>query len=143
MGSLGLICLIASLVLSMNTATADGGRALYGIARDDMTIKQLYSLNRFRVPGLAMTLDMVINILFVWFVGNIFGILAASNLGYVLAHFFALTAFILLRKDRPGWPRPIRLPNYWVPIAGVLAAICLVFTVVGFGWFQVAAGGYG
>ena len=25
----------------MNTATADGGRALYGIARDGMTIKQL------------------------------------------------------------------------------------------------------
>ena len=136
-----VICL--SFLVSMNTATADGGRALYGIARDDMTIKQLYSLNRWRVPGLAMTLDMIINILFVWFVGNIFGILAASNLGYVLAHFFALTAFILLRKDRPAWPRPIRLAKYWVPIAGALAAICLVLTVVGFGWFQIAAGGYG
>ncbi|MGH3043066.1 MAG: APC family permease, partial [Gaiellaceae bacterium] len=136
-----VICL--SFLVSMNTATADGGRALYGIARDDMTIRQLYSLNRFGVPGLAMTLDMIINILFVWFVGNIFGILAASNLGYVLAHFFALTAFILLRKDRPGWPRPIRLANYWVPIAAVLAAICALLTVVGFGWFQIAAGGYG
>ena len=35
----------------MNTATADGGRALYGIARDDMTIKWLYHLNRFHVPA--------------------------------------------------------------------------------------------
>jgi amino acid transporter len=86
---------------------------------------------------------MIVNIAFVWFVGNIFGILAASNLGYVLAHFFALTAFILLRRDRPAWPRPIRLERYWVGIAGVLAAFCVVLTIVGFGWFQVAAGGYG
>jgi amino acid transporter len=138
-----VVVISLSFLISMNTATADGGRALYGIAKDDMTIKQLYHLNRHGVPARAMTVDMVINILFVWFVGNIFGILAASNLGYVLAHFFAITAFILLRKDRPLWPRPIFLSKAWVPIAYVLAAICAVLTVVGFGWFQVAAGGYG
>ena len=138
-----VVVLIASFIISMNTATADGGRALFGIARDDMTIKQLYSLNRFGVPGRAMTVDMVVNILFVWFVGNIFGILAASNLGYVVAHFFAVTAFILLRRDRPAWPRPIELSPVWVPIAGVLAAYCALLTIVGFGWFHIAAGGYG
>jgi amino acid transporter len=138
-----VIFLIASLLICMNTATADGSRALYGIARDGMTIKQLYHLNRFHVPGRAMTLDMGVNILFVWFVGNIFGILAASNLGYVLAHFFALTAFILLRRDRPEWPRPIYLGRAWVPIASACSVICLVLTVVGFGWFHIAAGGYG
>jgi len=138
-----VVVISLSFLISMNTATADGGRALYGIARDGMTIKQLYRLNRYNVPGVAMTCDMVINILFVWFVGNIFGILAASNLGYVLAHFFALTGFILLRRDRPAWPRPIHLGPLWVPIAYVCAAICVVLTVVGFGWFQIAAGGYG
>lgn len=138
-----VVVIVASFIISMNTATADGGRALYGIARDDMTIKQLGRLNRFHVPGLAMTMDMVINILFLLFIGNIFGILAASNLGYVLCHFFTLTAFILLRKDRPNWPRPIKLANYWVWIAGMLAAVCALLTVVGFGWFQTAAGGYG
>ena len=138
-----VVVIVASFIISMNTATADGGRALYGIARDDMTIKQLATLNRFHVPGLAMTMDMVINILFLLFIGNIFGILAASNLGYVLCHFFTLTAFILLRKDRPNWPRPIKLADYWVWIAGVLAAITALLTVVGFGWFQTAAGGYG
>ncbi|MEJ7566859.1 MAG: APC family permease [Gaiellaceae bacterium] len=138
-----VVCICISFLISMNTATADGGRALFGISRDGMTVKQLGTLNRFHVPGLAMTLDMTINILFVLFIGNIFGILAASNLGYVLSHFFALTAFILLRRDRPDWPRPIRLSAIWVPIAGVLAAVTAVFTVVGFGWFQTAAGGYG
>ncbi len=116
-----VIVIVASFVISMNTATADGSRALYGIARDDMTVKQLYILNRWNVPGRAMTLDMVVNICFVLFIGNIFGILAASNIGYVLAHFFAITGFILLRRDRPDWPRPIKLSPIWVPIAGLLA----------------------
>jgi len=137
------ICLVASFVITMNTATADGGRALYGIARDDMTIKQLGTLNKYNVPGTAMTMDMVINICFVLFIGNIFGVLAASNLGYVLAHMFALSGFVLLRKDRPNWPRPIKLGAIWTPIAGILAVWCLILTIVGFGWFQTAAGGYG
>jgi amino acid transporter len=136
-------CLIASFVITMNTATADGGRALYGVSRAGLTIKELATLNKYHVPGTAMTLDMIINILFVLFVGNLFGILAASNLGYVLAHFFTLSGFILLRKDRPDWPRPIRLGNWSIPLAGILATYCLVITVVGFGWFQNAAGGYG
>jgi amino acid transporter len=108
-----------------------------------MTIKQLSALNRFHVPGNAMTLDMMVNILFLLFIGNIFGILAASNLGYVVAHFFAVTAFILLRRDRPLWPRQIKLSSVWVPIAYALSALSVVLTIVGFGWFQTAAGGYG
>jgi amino acid transporter len=138
-----VVVILASFVISMNTATADGSRALYGISKDGLSIKQLGRLNRWNVPGFAMSIDTIINILFVLFVGNIFGILAASNIGYVLAHVFALSAFILLRKDRPNWPRPIKLANYWTPIAGVLCAMFIVFTVVGVGWFQIAAGGYG
>src|SRR5207302_6873861 len=70
-------------------------------------------------------------------------ILAASNIGYVLAHVFALSAYVLLRRDRPLWPRPIKLPDYWTGIAAALCAAFVVFTVVGVGWFQIAAGGYG
>jgi amino acid transporter len=138
-----VVCLVAAFIITMNTATADGGRALYGISRAGMTVRQLGTLNRWHVPGSAMTVDMVINILFVLFIGNIFGVLAASNLGYVLAHMFALSGFVLLRRDRPNWPRPIRLSGIWAPIAGLLAVWCLVLTIVGFGWMQVAAGGYG
>ncbi|MET0561225.1 MAG: APC family permease [Gaiellaceae bacterium] len=138
-----VVCLVAAFIITMNTATADGGRALYGISRAGMTVKELGTLNRWHVPGNAMTVDMVINILFVLFIGNIFGVLAASNLGYVLAHMFALSGFVLLRRDRPNWPRPISLSSYWTPIAGILAAWCLLLTIVGFGWMQVAAGGYG
>jgi len=132
-GASGLmvIFLAASLILSMNTATADGSRALYGIARDDMTIKQLYHLNRYRVPSRAMTVDMIVNLLLVFFVGNTLAILVAGNLGYILAHVFALTGFLLLRRDRPHWPRPIRANNIWIPIAALLAVANLVFIIYG------------
>jgi amino acid transporter len=137
-----VLVICTSFILSMNTATADGSRALYGISKDGLTIKELGRLNRFNVPGNAMTLDMGINILFVLFVGNLFGILVASNIGYVLANMFAIGAFILLRRDRPDWPRPIKLPSIWVPIAGVLFALFAFFSVVGIGWFQIAGGGF-
>jgi amino acid transporter len=126
-----VVLLIASLVLSMNTATADGSRALYGIARDDMTIKELFHLNRFHVPARAMTVDMIVNLGLVFFVGNTLAILYTGNVGYILAHFFALTGFILLRRDRPGWPRPIRVSAIFVPIAAVLAVANAVFIYVG------------
>ena len=138
-----VVVMCASFVISMNTASADCSRALYGISRDGLTIKQLGRLNRFNVPGNAMLLDMFINILFVLLIGNIFGVLAASNIGYVLANAFAIAAFVLLRRDRPNWPRPIKLPSFWTPIAVVLCAAFVLFTVVGIGWFQTAAGGYG
>jgi amino acid transporter len=78
-----------------------------------------------------MTLDMAINIALVLFVGNILAILVAGTLGYMSAHFFALTGFLLLRKDRPNWPRPIRLARPWVGVAALLAAINAFFIIIG------------
>src|SRR5256885_10247508 len=110
-----LVFLLASLVLSMNSSTADGGRALYGIARADMTIKELGVLNRFRVPARAMTVDLIVNIGLVLFISSNLAILYMSNIGYVFAHVVAMAGFLLLRKDRPGWPRPIKVSRIWIP----------------------------
>jgi amino acid transporter len=126
-----IFCIVAGLVLSMNTATMDGSRALFGISRDGMTIKQLGVLNKHHVPGRAMTLDAILNIFLITFLAGVLEILAVSNVGYVFATFVALSGFVLLRRDRPDWPRPIRLPSYWVPIAAILAAINLVFLIAG------------
>jgi amino acid transporter len=131
--SVVLVFLLASLVLSMNSSTADGGRALYGIAKADMTIKQLGVLNRFHVPARAMTVDLLVNIALVLFVSSNLAILYMSNIGYVFAHVAAMTGFILLRKDRPNWPRPIKVARIWIPIAVVIAASNAVFLVVGAG----------
>ncbi len=131
LGEVMIICLVAGLILSMNTATMDGSRALFGISRDGMTIKQLGVLSRNSVPARAMTLDALLNIFLLTYFASAIEILAAGNLGYILAHVFALTGFLLLRRDRPNWPRPIRLSAIWVPIAGLLALANMVFIVVG------------
>ncbi|HUB39473.1 MAG TPA: APC family permease [Streptosporangiaceae bacterium] len=136
-----LVLLIGSLFLSMISSTADGSRALYGIARDDMTVKQLYHLNRFHVPARAMTVDLVVNVLLVLFISSNLAILYMSNIGYVLAHFFALTGFLLLRRDRPNWPRPIKVGPVWVAIAVVLAVFNAV--LIGFGVANPTLTGYG
>jgi amino acid transporter len=125
----------------MNTATMDGSRALYGIAVDDMTVKQLNHLNRFHVPSRAMTVDMLVNLILMFSLTSTLSILAAGNLGYMLAHVLALTGFILLRKDRPNWPRPIRLGGQWVVVAAVLASLNIVFIAVGAVSFSLT--GYG
>jgi amino acid transporter len=129
--SLMVVILIAGLILGMNAATADGGRALYGIARAGMTIKQLYHLNRRGMPARAMTLDLIVNLGLIFFVATPLAILVAGNLGYIAAHFFAVTGFLLLRRDRPDWPRPIRLAAFWIPIAVIIAALNALFIVVG------------
>src|SRR5581483_2158755 len=125
------ICIIASLLLSMTSSTADAGRALFGISRAGMTIKQLGTLNRFHVPARAMTVDMVVNIGLVVFITSNLAILYMSNIGYVLCHVFALSAFLLLRRDRPNWPRPIKVSSFWLPMAGILCAVNAFFLFIG------------
>jgi amino acid transporter len=123
--------LCAALFLSMNSNTADASRALYGMSREGLTVKQLDHLNHHRVPGRAMTVDMVINLALVFLVGNILGVLFASNVGYFIAIVFVLIGYILLRRDRPDATRPIKLGRIWIPIAAVLAAFNAVLAVVG------------
>ena len=126
-----IACVVGGLILSMNTATMDGSRALYGISQDGMTIRELGVLNKHHVPARAMTVDALLNILLISGFAGVLEILAVSNVGYVFATCAALAAFVLLRRDRPNWPRPVRLANYWVPLAVVLCLINLTFLVVG------------
>lgn len=129
--SLLTIIICGALFLNMTAATADAGRALYGIARDGMIVRQLFHLNRHGMTGRAMTIDLIVNVSLVFFVANTLGILFASNLGYIIAIVFALTGFLLLRRDRSAWPRPIRLGPAWLVIAGALVAFNLALIVIG------------
>ncbi|MBV8733485.1 MAG: APC family permease [Solirubrobacterales bacterium] len=128
-----LIFLILSFLLSMASSTADAGRALYGISKAGLTIKWLGRLNRFHVPGNAMTVDLVVNSCLILFISSNLAILYMSNIGYVLCHVFALSGFLLLRRDRPNWPRLLKVSAPWVFLAGVLMIYNAVILVVGAG----------
>src|SRR3954451_4352647 len=132
---LAIILLCAGIVLAMNTATADGSRALYGISQDGMTIRWLGRLNRYHVPANAMTIDALLNIVLLFtYASDPIGalkILVFSNLGYVLCHVFATSGFILLRRDRPNWPRPIKVGSPWVAVCCALFVFDLTLLIFG------------
>jgi amino acid transporter len=128
---IGTIVIGSALLIAIISTTADGGRALYGLAEEGMTIKQLHWVNRWGVPGRSLTLDVVLNAVVMVLVGEPVSILLASNLGYLLSITLGLSAFLLLRKDRPNWPRPIRRGRGWIPVVVVLVAFNTFIIVVG------------
>jgi len=133
--------IVGSLLLVIVTAMADSSRALFGMSKDGTTVRGLDRLNRFGVPGRAITADLLVNLALLFFLGSILAIVAAGNLGYVAAHVFALTALLLLRRDRPRWSRPFRLGRPMVVVVGGLAAFLAFLCVVGATSFELT--GYG
>jgi len=131
LGTVGVLMVIAALVLSANLAGINSTRSLWQMSESGMTVKGFAGLNRLGVPHTAMIFTWASQILLIWTLGDPLYILAASNLGYILAHVAALVGFILLRRDQPEAARPIRLSNKWVVIAGVLAALNMSFIIFG------------
>ena len=136
LGAIFTVFICAGLLLSMNTATMDGSRALYGMAKEGLTIRWLAKLNGQNVPGRAMALDMIFNLCLLYFLPTLLFTLLAGNIGYVLAHILALTGFLLLRRDRPDWPRPLKLGAAWVPIAWLCVAANVVGSIIGIAYMQ-------
>jgi amino acid transporter len=136
-----LVLVLGGLVLVMNTCFADSSRALYGVAQAGLTVPHLAHRNRFGAPDRCLAVDLVVNLGLVLLLGSLLAILAAGNLGYLLSHVLALSAFVLLRRDRPAQPRPIRAPDGAPWLAGALAAALAVVLVVGALSFDLT--GYG
>jgi amino acid transporter len=142
--TLVLIMLISALILSALISTADGGRALYQLARDGLTIKWLSHLNSKQVPDHGMTWDLGIQTVIMWipYLAGMIGfgglatnapivILAVSNLGYILAHVMAIGSYLILKYRHPELVRPFKLGSAWIPIAWFLLAFNIVIIFLG------------
>jgi amino acid transporter len=136
LGAVFTVFLCAGLLLSMNTATMDGSRALYGMAAEGLTIKWLAKLNKDSVPGRAMAFDMLLNICLLFMMPSLLFTLLAGNIGYVLAHILALSGFLLLRRDRPNWPRPLKLGGFWIAAAWLCLTVNIIGTIFGVLYMQ-------
>lgn len=132
LGGLVIAIICAAQFIALGSATSDSGRALYGMAEHGFTVRQLEKLNRHHQPARGMTVDLVFNLAVLFLVSNVAGIIFASNLGYLLSVFFALTGFLLLRWSCPQLVRPLRLSWPWLFIAGILALFNAVMIIVGF-----------
>lgn len=123
--------LCAALFVIMVSSAADASRALLGNALEGMTLRQFGRTTARGVPHVALLFTMAVNLLILAFVSSPVAILIAANLGYLLAITLAVAGFLMLRRDRPGWPPPIRRSRVWVPIAVVLTVFNAGILVVG------------
>ena len=111
LGNVMIFCLVAGLILSMNTATMDGSRALFGISRDGMTIKQLGVLNKLQRAGARDDARHGAQPVPAELFRRARSRSSPREHRLHVRHVFALSGFLLLRRDRPDWPRPFRLPR--------------------------------
>lgn len=135
------LILAASMLMILNVASADAGRALYGIARDGMGPRQLAVLNRRHQPARAIIVGSVVNAALLLFVGNVLGIIFAANIGYIAAILLSLIGYLMLRRSNPNPERAIRLGGAWSGVAAVLVIYTAALLVVGF--LNPDLGGYG
>ncbi|KAB1663886.1 APC family permease [Pseudoclavibacter sp. CFCC 13611] len=136
-----VLCLIASLLLIMTTSVADASRVLFNMGKERVTVPALGVLNRRGVPVRALTVMLVLNIVILVVLQNPLAIIVTGNLGYILTHLLAVSGFFLLRRDRPDAVRPVRLPNFFVPLSIILSVVLVVILAVGATGFSVT--GYG
>jgi amino acid transporter len=140
-GGVMIALVIGSLILVMTSSFADGSRALSGVARQGLTVRQLGETSPDGVPRRALLVDLVTNLCLIFLLGDLLAIVAAGNIGYLVAHILALSGFVLLRRDRPTAERPIRLHRAFVPLAAGLVVVLAVVLVVGAASFDLT--GYG
>ena len=131
-GSVAIAIVCLAQLIALGSATSDSGRTLHGMANDRLTVRQLAHINKNGQPSRGMTVDLVFNLLILFLVKNVAGIIFASNLGYLLAVIFALAGFLLLRRTHPNADRLHKLGRGWIPIAAVLLVFNIVMTLVGF-----------
>ena len=86
-----------------------------------------------------MTVDMLLNIFLLYF-GNIYFILAAGNLGYMLSHVIALSGVLLLRRPCE-LATPDQARKVWMWLAGIFCAANAFFII--FGVYGLKYTGYG
>ena len=126
------LMLIAALLLGVQTTIIGSTRCVYEMSRDGLIIKQFGQINKYGVPVGSMYLDCAVTIgLLLIFKDNIVNLIASSNVGYMVVWVLLPIAFILLRRLQPNAERPFKLPNFFVPVAAVIALFNIVISLVG------------
>ena len=128
-GSIALILLMAAMVLIIQTGFLGSSRTLYSLAEEGNLPKFFSKVNKRGMPLNAMIVVSIVNMVLI-FVGNPVAILAASGIGYCLAHVIALSAYVKSKSDArfKDLDRPFKAPRGWkyVAMALVVYQLCVL-----------------
>ncbi|MCL2148111.1 MAG: APC family permease [Methanomassiliicoccaceae archaeon] len=127
-GPIALTLLVAAMILIIQTGFLGSSRTLYYMAEEGNMPKFMKKQNKHGMPFNAMVVVSVFNLLLIVTatieIGGIEGggpvmILAASGIGYCLAHVIALSAYVKARTNIrfKNLERPFSAPKGWKYVA--------------------------
>lgn len=127
-----IIMLIAAMVLIIQTAYLGSTRAMYSMAKQGNLPKVLGHTNSHGTPFVAMLFIGGFNLVLIT-MGNASAILAASAIGYTIAHGISQFAYVKAKRN-PAFSnldRPFKAPRNWKYVAMVFGLFDVPFCVVG------------
>ncbi len=108
------VVLAALLISTVSAMVLAGPRVLHVIGQDFPAFSWLARTNKYTVPDLAICLQSVIALLFIWS-ASFESILVFAGFTLGLNTFFTVLGVFILRHTRPNLPRPYRVSFYPLP----------------------------
>lgn len=141
-GDVGSGVATAVVVISTLGAThasiITGARITFAQARDGLLFRFLGHMHpRFKTPDVSLITQLVLSCAAVLFLKDFRSL--AGGFVFTMWIFYALggASLLVLRKKRPGVPRPFRCPGYpFVPIVFILAGLGMSALELHRGWMQ-------
>ena len=150
-GMIALIVLIIAMILIIQTGYLGSSRALYSMSTEGNLPSWFGKLNSHGMPVNAMLFVSIFNtiLMFVLSVLPIAGVdtsvmtvLSASAMGYAIANFVALAAFVKSRRDPrfKDLPRPFKAPGFYTYVGMIMCCLQVVLLFCLVYWSYVASG---
>jgi amino acid transporter len=150
-GMIALVVLILAMILIIQTGYLGSSRSLYSMSKEGNLPKWFGRLNAHGMPTNAFLFVSIINcvLMLVLSVLPILGaetsvmtVLSASAMGYAIANFVALFAFVKSRTDPrfKDLPRPFKAPKCYTYVGAIMCALQLVLLACLVYWSYLASG---
>ncbi len=152
-GLVALGVLIIAMILIIQTGFLGSSRSLYSMAVEGNLPSFLKKLNKNGMPTSAMLFVSVFNVFLMFILSvlpmigaeaSVMTVLSASAMGYAIANFVALAAFVKSRRD-PRYkdlPRPFCAPKFYTYVGMFMCCLQLVLLVCLVYWSYMASGSY-
>ncbi|AGI48192.1 Amino acid transporter [Thermoplasmatales archaeon BRNA1] len=150
-GKIALVVLIIAMILIIQTGFLGSSRALYSMSTEGNLPSWFGKLNEHGMPVHAMLFVAGFNSLLMFVLEvlpmlgadtSVMTVLSASAMGYAIANFVALAAFVKSRRDPrfKDLPRPFQAPSFYTYVGMIMCCLQIVLLVCLVYWSYVASG---
>ncbi len=150
-GMIALVVLIIAMILIIQTGYLGSSRSLYSMATEGNLPEWFEKLNDRGMPVHAMIFVSAFNTLLMFVLSvlpiagvdtSVMTVLSASAMGYAIANFVALAAFVKSRRDPrfKDLERPFKAPKFYTYVGMIMCCLQIVLLVCLVYWSYVASG---